>query len=500
MFISEVETGRIVECNHAFCRLTGFEREEMVGRTSIELGILSPETRERLKRRFLAAGGAGSQKTTIARKSGDTRQVVFSIEIIDLAGTACFICMGYDITDRVRVEEALLRAKKQAEEASRAKSDFLAKMSHEIRTPMNSVIGMLRLVLLGALPGKQRERIQVAKDSAESLLWLLNDLLDLSRIEAGKFALHEKEFSLKALIGNVFKEMELLADEKGLRLYRTIEDGVRDSAVGDPHRLKQILRNLLNNAVKYTQRGWVALRVRPVDGHGMEAEREARRTLLFEVSDTGIGIDEGCLESIFDFYEQGKHNSLSAEQGTGMGLAICKKLAHQMGGSCWAESRRGEGSTFSVRLPFRTGELHRADPGCVAEPSQGLPHLRVLLVEDERMNQIFTLDLLNSYGHFVEVAENGEQALDMLSRKSFDVVLMDIKMPVMDGIDAAARIRTADPLLMNPDVPIIGLSAHAAPKEEVERFRGAGFDDYVVKPVSFDKLFESMKRVLKDRR
>lgn len=404
-----------------------------------------------------------------------------------------------DITLRKQTEHAIREAKKRAEAASRAKSEFLAKMSHDIRTPMNSVLGMLRLVLAGDVPDRQRERIQVAKDSAESLLWLLNDLLDLSRIEADKFALHEKEFRPRRILDDVSKEMELSASEKGLDLAVTVDPGLPERVQGDPHRLKQLLINLVSNAIKFTDSGWIRLEAR-LQQELAESRGDGGWTaeLLFAVRDTGRGIDEDSLERIFDSYEQCA-GPLSAVPGAGLGLAICKKLVWQMGGSVTAESEPGKGSVFSLRIPFRIAgdppnEAPTASEDGLAE--DGLPPLRILLVEDERMNRIFTVDLLATYGHVVEVAEDGERALEMLARKGFDLVLMDIKMPVMDGIEATMRIRTADPVVMNPEIPIIGLSAHAAPQEEIDRFKNAGFDSYVIKPVSFDALFSAMAEVL----
>ncbi|MFO7877120.1 MAG: MASE3 domain-containing protein [Desulfovermiculus sp.] len=396
-------------------------------------------------------------------------------------------------------KDALQETKKQAEEASKAKSNFLAKMSHEIRTPMNCILGMLRLVLSSDITGKQRERIQVAKDSAESLLWLLNDLLDLSKVEAGRFTVHEKEFRLRHLLNNVLKEVQPMAEEKGLKLHLVVDKDLPTQMFGDLHRLRRILFNLLSNAIKFTEQGWISLEAEQLDlAPCTDQENLLITIILFKIKDTGSGLDSEQLRSVFEAYAQGGRDSLTAEEGIGLGLAVCKEFSEQMGGRIWAESTPGEGSTFYVQLPLKTdGEIAEERETCSHSGIWAdLPSQRILLVEDDKMNQIFITDLLASLGHRVVIAENGKQALDSLAQSSFDLVLMDIWMPVMDGIETTLRIRTADPRMMKPDIPVIGLSAHVATEKEMERFRNAGFNQYVVKPVSFEKLFAAMKQVL----
>ncbi|MGM0540716.1 MAG: MASE3 domain-containing protein [Thermodesulfobacteriota bacterium] len=396
-------------------------------------------------------------------------------------------------------KDALQEAKKLAEEASKTKSSFLAKMSHEIRTPMNSILGMLRLVLSGHLPGQQRERIQVAKDSAESLLWLLNDLLDLSKVEAGRFTLHEKEFRLRHLLNNVLKEAQPLAEEKGLKLHLAVDQDLPVRMIGDLHRLRRILFNLLSNAIKFTDQGRISLEAEQLElASCSDQENLLIITILFKIIDTGPGLDSDQLRAVFEPYMQGGRDSLSAEEGIGLGLAVCKEFSEQMGGRIWAASEPGEGSTFYVQLPLKTdGEVAEETDTCPQpETWADLPSQRILLVEDDKMNQIFITDLLASYGHRVVIAENGIQALEFLAKSSFDLVLMDIWLPEMDGIETTLRIRTADPRKIKPDIPVIGLSAHVATEKEMERFRNSGFNQYVVKPVSFEKLFAAMKEVL----
>jgi PAS domain S-box-containing protein len=503
LFLHDLK-GNILEVNERAVNQSGYSREELL---SMRIADLDPDydLREEGGRFWERLDWSRPQtfEARHLRKDATIFPVEVTISLVRLGGAPRIVALARDITNRKRHETSLLRAKEHAEQANSAKSDFLAKMSHEIRTPMNSILGMLRLALSDEMPEKQRERLQVAKGSAESLLWLLNDLLDLSKIEAGHFSLHKKEFRLRRLLGNVLKEMELLASEKGVSLSMSVDRELPTNLVGDPYRLKRILINLLSNAIKFTQEGWVALEARQLEiAPCLEKDDLLTTTVLFKVEDTGKGIDTEHLQAIFESYDQGGHVAHSAEQGTGLGLAICQRLTQQMGGSIWAESEPGAGSVFYVKIPLETdGEIaEEAEPCSEAETGEELPSLRLLLVEDERMNQIFTVDLLSSKGHRVEIAEDGRVALELLSRKSFDAVLMDIKLPVMDGIEAAMRIRTADPVEMNPGIPIIGLSAHVATEQELQRFRSAGFDEYVTKPVSFEKLFQAMSNIFPRQR
>lgn len=483
-----------LEVNSGFERQTGLKAGEVVGRRVTEvLPGIEQGPFINIYGKVVMTGEPVSFEQFV--ETLQRHYYINAYKIADLQFATTF----QDITAQKEAEKALRAAKAEAEAASHHKSDFLAKMSHEIRTPMNSILGMLRLALLNELPDKQWERLHVAKSSAESLLKLLNELLDLSSIEAGKLIMHEKGFRPHQLLENVIQEMQFLAEEKGLSLSLNIDDNLPANLVGDSFRLKQVLINLLSNAVKYTEQGWITLEAKVAQLIPQRKENShASYEILFTVQDTGRGIDPNILPKIFDSYEQATPYFISNKQGAGLGLSICKKLVEHMGGSIWVSSEPGKGSTFFSQIPFKVDDQPE-EAKSFEFPSnspESLPPLQVLLVEDQKMNQIFTVDLLSSQGHTVQVAENGQQALEKLYRNSYDLVLMDIKMPVMDGLETAMRIRTADPVFLNPDIPIIGLSAHAAQEDEMISFQNSGFNNYLVKPINLKQLFTVMKKVL----
>ncbi|MEL7640887.1 MAG: PAS domain-containing protein [Solidesulfovibrio sp.] len=404
-----------------------------------------------------------------------------------------------DVTAGRKLEAELAAALERAEAASQAKGAFLANMSHEIRTPLNAVLGYVQLMRGDRLEARQRERLAVVEESAAALLSIINDILDYSKIEAGRMELKAETFDLGRCLEAVLKEQEVLAQEKGLSLVLSIEAAVPRVIRGDGLRLRQVLRNLVNNAVKYTEEGGVILRAENL-GQAPAGEGEGRRvTLRLSVADTGTGIPPEQQETIFDSFTQVDAGLTKRQAGTGLGLAICRRLAGLMGGEVHLRSHLGQGSTFWLDCPF---EVEAAAPRQGAEP--GVPvraappaRLRILLVEDNRVNRLFAADLLESRGHEVVVAENGRAALEFLAAEQADVVLMDIQMPVMDGLTATRAIR-AGHLNIDPNLPVIGLSAYAMDQER-ERFLAAGLDDYITKPIDVDAFFLAVRDVLTRR-
>lgn len=426
---------------------------------------------------------------------------LFSYPIVDEAGDISGVVeFVRDITERKKLEGEFIEAMERAEEASKAKSLFLANMSHEIRTPLNAVLGYIQLVLHGELESRQRERLCVAEESAETLLAVINDVLDYSKIEAGKLEIKQEAFNLRILLETLVREQEALAMSKDLPIRLSIDTLAPSWLKGDPLRLRQILRNLLNNAVKYTERGNIDVEVQAAYKRPDE-ERTCDQPivrLLFTVSDTGIGIPAADQDRIFDSFTQVDSGLSKRHAGTGLGLAICKKLSELMGGSMWFESEEGQGSAFYFSASFESLEAEcrdEADWRPLKTPANDIGRLNILLAEDNRINQMFAVDLLESRGHRVTVAENGLEALKALEKDVYDVTLMDIQMPVMNGVEATRAIRAHDGSAFDPNIPIIGLSAFAMDQER-DRFLAEGLDGYITKPINIESFFDVMARAL----
>lgn len=395
--------------------------------------------------------------------------------------------------ERVVLERTrdLEEAKQRAEEGSRLKSEFLANMSHELRTPMNGLLGMTHLVLNTDLSVEQREHLETARSSGESLMVLLNEILDLSKIEAGHLTLESTGFSLRSLVNETMRPFVLQAAHKGIVVEAKIPANVPDRLVGDPARLRQVLNNLLGNAVKFTERGRVEL---AVESHQPSPDSVL---LSFSVSDTGIGIPEEQFESIFEAFQQGDNSTTRKYGGTGLGLAICRKLVSRMGGEIWLKSAVGYGTTFyfDVRMLVDPRGAEPM-PGPAEEPvpaeAGAAPRLRILLVEDNAINQRLALRLLERNGYRVEVAADGHVALECFRKATFDLILMDIQMPGMDGIQAARAIREAEHG-SGRRTPIVAMTACAMVGDR-ERCLEAGMDDYLTKPVQPDDLYRKVEQ------
>jgi len=399
-----------------------------------------------------------------------------------------------DISERKRAEAVLVKAKEQAEAANQAKSEFLANMSHEIRTPLNGVLGMLQLLETTPLDDEQTEYVSNAFISGNRLTTLLSDILDLARVEAGKLAIQEESFDLAECLRSIEQLFHSSVRQGGVGFGFDIDPALPRLVVGDPARLQQILTNLVGNAVKFTEVGQVRVGASLLSTSTPELAR-----VLFTIEDTGPGIPPENLDSLFDPFTQGDKGFTRKHQGAGLGLSICKRLVRLLDGSLVIESEIGSGTTVYVSLAFAipTAVVKNSseDTKAVLQPRDGL---RVLLAEDERINRVSAARLLEKLGHEVTAVENGEQAVAALRAKDFDVVLMDVQMPVMDGIEAIRTIRADEKARARKGVPVIAMTAYAMAGDR-ERFLAEGMDDYVAKPVEVHELVQAIERVLAQR-
>jgi PAS domain S-box-containing protein len=466
--------------NPAFLSLFGFSEEETIG-NSIR-GLIAPGS--------LAEEVAISQRQVLARKvaHSTTRRAHKDGRLIDVEihgvpllvnGEVCgFLVLYQDITERLKAEQRLREAKEAAEAASRTKSEFLANMSHEIRTPMNGIIGMTDLTLDTQLTSEQREYLVMVKSSADTLLVVINDVLDFSKIEAGRLSLESVPLSPLNSIEEALHPLALRAQQKGLELTWSIEGDMPELVRGDPTRLRQILINLVGNAIKFTKHGKVSVTAthHPTSGSGVE--------IRFVVTDTGIGIPTEKHQHIFEAFSQADSSTTREFGGTGLGLSISARLVKLMGGEIWLESAPNQGSKFFFTLPFATAAPTDRAGVELARPA-GIPHSRIglqlLLVEDNAVNQRLGERLLSKMGHQVTLAFNGQLAVDLTLRRKFDLILMDIQMPVMSGTEATRLIRASEKK-NGGHVPIIAMTAHAM-TGDAEKFLDAGMDGYVSKPI-----------------
>ena len=486
--------GTVIFWNRASELLYGYSMVDAMGANLLDL-VIPPEMHEAVKgavQKMIETGEPIPAGELLLKRKDGSRVPVFSSHALltPIVRQPEFFCLDIDLTERKQMEKDLLQAKATAESANLAKSQFLANMSHEIRTPMNGVLGMTQLLELTELTADQREYVAALKLSGKNLLSLISDILDLSKIEAGKITVELAEFSLNQCISDVVLMQKTVAFEKRLALDLNLSKEIPPLLVGDQLRIKQILLNLLGNAVKFTAQGHVTLSTQILEQHDNFV------LIQITVRDSGTGISPESLGTIFKPLTQ-EDGSISRKfGGTGLGLTISLRLAELMGGTISVESTPGVGSCFTVTLPFSVGrEIATIQPATsITTICWDGPPLRILFAEDDQVNIKFGATLLKKLGFDVTVVENGRECLSALEQDTFDLVLMDIQMPVINGEEALHTIRSTEQGTTNHQ-SVIALTAYSM-RGDMERFFEKGFDGYVSKPFITRELVAEIKRVI----
>ncbi len=494
MMILDLETGKYIDINEEYIRHTGYTREDVIGKRSRELTSFAKlEESNQLVAELKRSGVVRNMEATLCRKDGSTYCGLISARNLKFRGHWCCITITRDIGALKETERQLIAAREAALEASRAKSNFLSSMSHEIRTPMNAVLGMADMLSEGDLNPEQRHYLDIIRSNGVTLLDLINDILDLAKVESGQLSFEEVDFDIRDLIDTIAETMGLRAHEKNLELAGQVASEVPRIITGDPLRLRQVIVNLLSNAIKFTVKGEIVLSVevaRADTGSGTALIR-------FSVSDTGIGISSDKTESIFSAFTQADSSTTREYGGTGLGLAIVKRLVEMYSGAITVNSEVGIGSTFSFTAEFKTHSSHVT----VARPPMNvdLAGMRMLVVDDTAANRIILERELTSRGGLVTCVESGAAALDEIDRaaasgESYRAMILDCRMPVMDGIEVAARIRLRD--LAPADRPIILMLTSDDLSGTMKRAREAGIQTYLIKPIRSADLLEALGRAL----
>jgi PAS domain S-box-containing protein len=484
----EVEpSGVIIDANESFCEMSGFSIEELFGKDGGEV-LLDDFEKERMKVRNASRseGEADVYELRVFNKKKETRYWLVSAAPLlgDDGEVYGSIGIHWDITEMKQLEFELKGARYKAEESSKAKAMFLANMSHEIRTPLNGIVGMAEQLAQSQLDADQRYFIEIMRSASSTLLSIINDVLDISKIESGKFSIEITPFNLNETIRRTLSIFGEKAKQTNISLDIELMDDRGIMHLGDPHRLSQVLFNIVGNAMKFTQAGYVR-----VTSNLSRGENDIC-FVSFSIEDTGVGMDIAYLTKVFEAFTQEDASITRKFGGSGLGLSIARSIVHIMGGTIEIESEKGKGTRVNIRIPMRiSNEKTKQDIVEMTDLQKSLKGLRILAVEDNELNRMVLQVILKKCEVVVSIAHNGQEAIKLIQEQEFDLVLMDVQMPIVDGLEATKYIREE----LNLSTPIIGLSANAM-REEVEICKQAGMNDYLVKPYSERVLVEVMKK------
>ena len=500
--------GKITDMNEATVNITGMKREELIGSDFFDYFTDQQKAREVYQEVF-KKGSVADAPLTLRNVNGKLTDVLFNGSVYkdDKGNVLGVVIVARDVTDQKRIATELIEArifaelateiaeeeKRNAEDATliaenavKAKQQFLSNMSHEIRTPMNAIIGFTKVVLKTDLTIKQKEYLSAIKMSGDALIVLINDILDLAKVDAGKMTFEQVPFKLSASISAMLHVFETKIQEKNLQLITEYDTNIPKVLLGDPIRLHQIILNLVSNAIKFTSKGKITVSVVLLD------EDDESATVEFAIADTGIGIEESKINAIFDDFQQATSGTSRLYGGTGLGLAIVKQLVEPQGGSVTVKSKINEGSTFSFILNFPKTNVDAELETEMIEQETEIRSIKVLVVEDMPLNQLLMKTLLDDFGFERDIAENGKIAVEKLEKKEYDVILMDLQMPVMNGFEATEYIRNT----MNLDIPIIALTADVT-TVDLAKCKAVGMNDYIAKPVDERILYNKIVGLVK---
>ncbi len=484
---------KILFANNSFCEMSGFSLNELLNKRPTDIFLLGKNAEMLQQKNELRIQGASDAYEIVVRdKRGEAKWwLVSGAPLYNDIGTLIgSIGIHLDITPQKELELSLEKARKEALYSAEAKETFLANMSHELRTPLNGIMGMVRELMRKSINETESKQLESVFFAADHLLNILNDILDLSRIDAGKMQIEKIGFRFNETILRAVDVINSKAEEKGLKIIQELPEEAGEILLGDPHRIKQILINIIGNSIKFTESGYIKIQMT------LEKFTGDQRWVRIRIKDTGIGMDPGFMDNLFKKFVQEDASIVRKFGGTGLGLSITKELIELMGGTIAVQSAKGVGTEMTLTFPFRTGsESDLPKSADQSElPAGEIEGYRVLLVEDNELNQQVATMTLSHFGLKVEVASNGKEAVEILATEAFDIVLMDVQMPIMDGYEASRMIRNE----LHLEVPIIALTANAL-KGESDKCLSAGMNDFITKPFDEGTMLKTMAKWLKSK-